>query len=90
MACPSLLTFDDFTVLLPPMVHSMSKGVMAFALALAALPLSSHAHSKGLYDTQQQAQQRASELGCSGTHQNRGKWMPCRDEADLHRHLRHH
>jgi hypothetical protein len=52
--------------------------------------LISQAHSKGLYDTKQQAEQRARELGCAGTHQNNGKWMPCRDEAALHQHLRQH
>ena len=41
-------------------------------------------------NTQQQAEQRAKELGCTGTHQNSGKWMPCRNEATLHQHLRHH
>ncbi len=60
------------------------------SLCLAAAPLGSHAHPKGLYPTQEQAEQRAKQLGCSGTHQNRGNWMPCRNEADLHRHLRHH
>jgi len=85
----SLLNFNGSADVLIPMVHAVRSGVVIFAAALAALPLSSHAHSRGLYDTQQQAEQRARELGCSGTHQNSGKWMPCRDEADLHRHLRH-
>jgi hypothetical protein len=43
------------------------------------MPLASHAHPKGLYDTQQQAEQRAKELGCTGTHQNNGKWMHAAD-----------
>ncbi|MFU8884677.1 MAG: gibberellin regulated-like protein [Cyanobacteriota bacterium] len=43
------------------------------------MPLTSHAHPKGLYDTQQQAEQRAKELGCTGTHQNNGKWMHAAD-----------
>jgi hypothetical protein len=55
-----------------------------------AMPLASNAHPRGLYDTQQQAEQRAKELGCMGTHQNNGKWMPCSNEATLHQHLRHH
>jgi hypothetical protein len=63
--------------------------LLVLALAVAA-PLASHAHPKGLYDTQQQAEQRAKELGCMGTHQNNGKWMPCSNEATLHQHLRHH
>ena len=54
------------------------------------MPLVSQAHSKGLYETQQLAEQRAKELGCTGAHQNSGKWMPCSNEATLHQHLRHH
>ena len=68
----------------------MTSRMVLIALALAATPLSIHAHPKGLYDTQQQAEQRAKELGCTGTHQNSGKWMPCSTEATLHQHLRHH
>ena len=60
------------------------------ALAIASVPLVSQAHSKGLYETQQLAEQRAKELGCTGAHQNSGKWMPCSNEATLHQHLRHH
>ncbi len=68
----------------------MTSRLALIALALAATPLTSHAHPKGLYDNQQQAEQRAKELGCSGTHQNSGKWMPCSNEATLHQHLRKH
>ena len=46
------------------------------------------AHGKGLYATQEAAEKRAKELNCSGTHENNGKWMPCQDEADLHRAMR--
>jgi len=53
---------------------------------LAAMPVG--AHSTGIYKTQAEAEQRARELGCQGTHQNNGLWMPCRDEAHLHRELR--
>ncbi|MFM9047995.1 MAG: hypothetical protein ACKOOH_10165, partial [Cyanobium sp.] len=28
------------------------------------------------------------ELGCQGTHQNNGLWMPCSGEAMLHKELR--
>lgn len=67
---------------------------LAFLLAAAALthlainPAAVQAHSKGLYRTQAEAEQRARELGCQGTHQNRGLWMPCRNEAHLHHELR--
>lgn len=53
---------------------------------LAAMPVG--AHSTGIYKTQAEAEQRARELGCQGTHQNNGLWMPCRDESHLHRELR--
>jgi hypothetical protein len=56
---------------------------LLFLMALGA-PVISQAHPRGLYDTQQQAEQRARQLGCAGTHQNNGKWMPCRTEAELH------
>ena len=71
-------------------LFSMTSRMALIALALAALPLASQAHPKGLYDNQQQAEQRAKELGCTGTHQNSGKWMPCSNEATLHQHLRQH
>ena len=70
---------------------SMASRIALIALALAAAtPLASHAHPKGLFDSQQEAEQRANELGCTGIHQNSGKWMPCSNEATLHQHLRHH
>jgi hypothetical protein len=71
-------------------LFSMNSRMALIALALAATPLTSHAHPKGLHDTQQQAEQRAKELGCTGTHQNSGNWMPCSNEATLHQQLRHH
>ncbi|MFN9694443.1 MAG: DUF3721 domain-containing protein [Synechococcaceae cyanobacterium] len=64
-------------------------GVAVVALCLALTQ--SHqvlAHAKGLYKTQAEAEQRAQELGCKGTHQNNGLWMPCSGEAMLHKELR--
>lgn len=55
---------------------------------LVAAPPPVQAHSKGLYKTQAEAEQRARELGCKGTHQNNGLWMPCSNEAHLHHELR--
>ena len=46
------------------------------------------AHGKGLYATEAEAQQRAAEIGCTTVHENNGRWMPCADERELHRHLR--
>ena len=46
------------------------------------------AHSKGLYATEAEAQQRATEIGCTSVHENNGRWMPCADERELHQQLR--
>jgi hypothetical protein len=68
----------------------MSTLIALLSLAVLGSPLASQAHSRGLYDSQQDAAQRAQELGCAGTHLNSGKWMPCSNEAELHKYLRHH
>ena len=62
---------------------------VALVVALSGLP-QGLAHQKGLYATEAEAAQRAKQLGCDGTHRNAGRWMPCRNEADLHKHLREH
>jgi hypothetical protein len=63
--------------------------VAAAMLSLSLLlPREALAHAKGLYKTQAEAEKRARELGCKGTHQNNGLWMPCAHEAMLHRELR--
>ena len=46
------------------------------------------AHGKGLYATEAEAQQRVEEIGCTTSHQNNGRWMPCADEQELHQQLR--
>jgi hypothetical protein len=55
---------------------------------LLVLPSGAWAHAKGLYKTQAEAQKRANELGCQGTHRNNGLWMPCANEEILHREMR--
>ena len=66
----------------------LSCGLLLLAAVLVALPLSSEAHSTGIYKSEAEAKQRAAELGCDSVHQNNGRWMPCSDEAELHRMLR--
>ena len=66
----------------------LSCGLLLFAFSSAALPGSVQAHSKGIYKSEAEAKQRATELGCDSVHQNNGRWMPCSDEAELHRMLR--
>ena len=56
--------------------------------ATLLLPQASWAHSKGLYSTRSEAEQRAKQLGCDGVHDNNGRWMPCSNEAMLHKELR--
>ena len=65
----------------------LALSAMALFCALQ-LPNQALAHAKGLYKTQAEAEKRAKELGCKGTHQNNGLWMPCGHEAMLHQELR--
>ena len=65
----------------------LALSAMALFCALL-LPNQTLAHAKGLYKTQAEAEKRAKELGCKGTHQNNGLWMPCGHEAMLHQELR--
>lgn len=65
-----------------------SKAIKALLLSsalLVTLQIPSYAHSKGIYKTKAAATEQAEKLGCEGVHENNGAWMPCRDEADLHR-----
>ncbi len=62
--------------------------VVVLLCVLLLLPGPVLAHAKGLYKTQAEAEKRAKELGCKGTHQNNGLWMPCSSEAMLHKELR--
>ena len=66
----------------------LSFSLLLFTILSVALPLSSQAHSTGIYESEAEAKQRATELGCDLVHQNNGRWMPCSDEAELHRMLR--
>jgi len=65
----------------------LAVGAMAVLTVLQA-PDQALAHAKGIYKTQAEAEQRAKELGCQGTHKNNGLWMPCSGEAMLHKELR--
>lgn len=62
--------------------------LIAVLLCGLLLPSQARAHAKGLYKTRAEAETRAKELGCKGTHQNNGMWTPCANEALLHKHLR--
>ena len=46
------------------------------------------AHTRGTFLSEEEAEKRALELGCEGIHKNQDKWMPCKNEKELHIHLR--
>ena len=50
--------------------------------------LSSNAHVKGTFSTEKKAEKKSLELGCEGIHKNQDKWMPCKNEKELHIYLR--
>ena len=73
--------------------HTMINSYSALALPLAiglvvGFPTASLSHSKGIYPSKVDAEQRAKEIGCTSVHQNNGRWMPCSDERKLHQQLR--
>ena len=48
----------------------------------------SHAHIRGTFSTKQEAEKKSLEIGCEGIHKNKDKWMPCKNEKELHIYLR--
>ena len=48
----------------------------------------SDAHMRGTFSSEQAAKNRSLELGCEGVHKNQDKWMPCKNEKELHIYLR--
>ena len=48
----------------------------------------SHAHMKGTYSSEKDAEKKSKELGCVGIHKNQDKWLPCENEKELHKYLR--
>ena len=48
----------------------------------------SHAHMRGTFLSEEEAEKRSLELGCKGIHKNKEKWLPCRNEKELHKYLR--
>ena len=48
----------------------------------------SYAHIRGTFSYEKDAENRSLELGCEGVHKNQGKWLPCKNEKELHFYLR--
>jgi hypothetical protein len=43
---------------------------------------------RGTFLSEEEAEKRALELGCEGIHKIQDKWMPCKNEKELHIYLR--
>ena len=43
---------------------------------------------RGTFISEEEAERRALELDCKGIHKNQDKWMPCKNEKELHIYLR--
>ncbi len=52
------------------------------------LNFSSYAHMKGTFSSRKEAEKKSLALGCVGIHKNQNKWLPCKNEKELHKHLR--
>ncbi len=48
----------------------------------------SHSHMRGTFSSEQEAENRSLEIGCEGIHKNQDKWLPCKNEKELHIYLR--
>ena len=48
----------------------------------------SHAHMRGRFLSVEEAEKRSLELGCEGIHKKYDKFLPCKNEKELHIHMR--
>lgn len=48
----------------------------------------SYAHMRGTFSSAKDAKNKSLELGCQGIHKNKDKWLPCKNEKELHLYLR--
>ena len=71
-----------------PLIFRKLKVVTFFFFLLPNLNLFSHAHMMGVYSSEEEAKKKSLELACVGIHKNKGKWLPCENEEELHRYLR--
>ena len=60
----------------------------AIALKIANFNNNLHAHMRGKFSSEKEAEDKALELTCEGTHKNQDKWLPCKNEKELHKYLR--
>ena len=48
----------------------------------------SYAHMRGTFLSEEEAKNRSLEIGCEGVHKNQDRWLPCKNEKELHIYLR--
>lgn len=72
-----------------PLLHRCQPLTLSLLVLLIGLShtLPVQAHSRGLYATQAEAEQKAKELKCKGTFAMGTLWMPCANERALHKAL---
>ena len=62
--------------------------ILLIVFGFNLIEIESKAHLKGIYLTESEAQEKASELGCSEIFKLKEMWMPCHNEKELHKYLR--
>ena len=73
--------------IMPIILRSLKFFIFLFSLSLNFNSYS-HAHMRGTFLSKEDAENKSLELGCEGIHKNQDKWMPCKNEKELHIYLR--
>ena len=69
-------------------VFNKIKILTLFFFLLLNFNFSANAHMNGTYSSEKDAKNKSSELGCEGIHKNQDRWLPCKNEKELHKYLR--
>ncbi len=83
----SLLNTNTYFEIMHIFLRNFKFFISLFSLSLN-LNSYSHAHIRGTFLSEEDAKNRSLELGCEGIHKNQDKWMPCKNEKELHIYLR--
>ena len=85
---PNIRITSNILVVIATFVFRKSKFLTLFFFIYLNFNSYSYAHMKGTYSSEQEALKKSLELGCKGTHKNQEKWLPCKNEKELHIFLR--
>ena len=71
-------------------MHIVLRNFKFFIFLFLSLNLNNylHAHMRGTFLSEEDAKNRSLEIGCEGIHKIQDKWMPCKNEKELHIFLR--